>query len=70
LNDLLRPELKGRKLAVDIRPKDVAGLVPGMGRGENFGFARSIAAQQPIWVRGGARIMIPLFRAISDDDGQ
>jgi hypothetical protein len=31
LEDLLRPELKGRKFAVDIRPKDVAGLVPAWG---------------------------------------
>lgn len=50
--DLLRPELKGRKFALDIRPKDVAALVPIWGLEKTLDFARKIAAQQPIWVRG------------------
>jgi len=61
LNDLLRPELKGRKFAVDIRPKDVAGLVPVWGMEKTLDFARKIAAQQPIWVRGGSRIMMSII---------
>ena len=61
LNDLLRPELKGRKFAVDIRPKDVAGLVPAWGLEKTLDFARKIAAQQPIWVRGGARVMMSVI---------
>ncbi len=50
--DLLRPELKGRKFSVDIRPKDLAALVPAWGLEKTLDFARKIAAQQPIWVRG------------------
>jgi ABC-type Fe3+ transport system substrate-binding protein len=61
LNDLLRPELKGRKFAVDIRPKDVAGLVPAWGLEKTLDFARKIAAQQPIWVRGGTRVMMSII---------
>lgn len=55
--DFLRPEFKGRKFAVDIRPKDVAGLVPLWGLEKTLAFARKIAAQEPIWVRGSANIM-------------
>jgi hypothetical protein len=61
MNDLLRPELKGRKFAVDIRPKDVAGLVPAWGLEKTLDFARNIAAQQPIWVRGGARVNMSII---------
>jgi ABC-type Fe3+ transport system substrate-binding protein len=61
LTDLLRPELKGRKFAVDIRPKDVAGLVPAWGLEKTLDFARKIAAQQPIWVRGGARVNMSII---------
>jgi ABC-type Fe3+ transport system substrate-binding protein len=50
--DLLRPELKNRKFALDIRPKDVAALVPVWGLEKTLDFARKLAAQQPIWVRG------------------
>jgi len=61
LEDLLRPELKGRKFAVDIRPKDVAGLVPAWGLEKTLDFARKIAAQQPIWIRGGSRVMLSVI---------
>ena len=50
--ELLRPELKGRKFALDIRPKDVAALVPAWGLEKTLDFARKVAVQQPIWVRG------------------
>jgi len=55
--DLLKPELKGRKFALDVRPKDVAGLVPAWGLEKTLDFARKLAAQEPIWLRGGARTM-------------
>jgi ABC-type Fe3+ transport system substrate-binding protein len=61
LEDLLRPELKGRKFALDIRPKDVAGLVPAWGLEKTVDFARKLAAQQPIWVRGGTRVMASII---------
>jgi ABC-type Fe3+ transport system substrate-binding protein len=55
--DILRPELKGNKFAVDIRPQEVAGLVPAWGLEKTLDFARKIAQQQPLWVRGASRTM-------------
>ena len=55
--DFLRPEFKGKKFAIDIRPKDLAGLVPVWGLEKTLAFARKIAAQEPIWVRGSSNIM-------------
>jgi ABC-type Fe3+ transport system substrate-binding protein len=59
--DLLRPELKGKKFAIDIRPKDIAGLVPAWGLEKTLDFARKIAAQQPIWVRGASRALASMM---------
>jgi iron(III) transport system substrate-binding protein len=48
----LRPELRGRKFLVDVRPLSVANLVPAWGLEKTLDFARKIAEQKPIWVRG------------------
>jgi iron(III) transport system substrate-binding protein len=53
--DLLRPEFKGRKFAVDVRPTEIAELVPAWGLEKTIDFARRIKEQQPIWVRGAIR---------------
>ncbi len=53
--DLLKPEFKGKKFAADIRPTEIAALVPAFGLEKTLDFARKIAAQDPIWVRGGSR---------------
>jgi hypothetical protein len=53
--DILKPEFKGRKFAADIRPTEVAALVPAWGLEKTLDFARKVAAQEPIWVRGGSR---------------
>ncbi len=53
----LEPQFKGRKFIADIRPKDVAALVPAWGLEKTLDFARKLAAQQPVWVRGGARLL-------------
>jgi iron(III) transport system substrate-binding protein len=53
--DILKPEYKGKKFAADIRPTEIAALVPAWGLEKTLDFARKIAAQQPIWVRGGSR---------------
>jgi len=53
--DLLKPEYKGKKFAADIRPTEVAALVPAWGLERTIDFARKIAAQDPMWVRGGSR---------------
>ena len=58
--DLLKPEFKGRKFAADIRPTEIAGLVPAWGVEKTLDYARKIAAQQPIWVRGGSRTLVSI----------
>lgn len=55
--DFLKPEHGGRKLLVDIRPNSIAGLIPAMGLEWVENFARKLAAQQPIWVRGHTRYL-------------
>jgi ABC-type Fe3+ transport system substrate-binding protein len=56
-DDFLRPEHSGRKLLADIRPNSIAGLVPAMGLEWVESYARKLAAQQPIWVRGHTRYL-------------
>ena len=53
--DILKPEFKGKKFAADIRPTEIALLVPAWGLEKTLDFARKLAAQQPVWVRGGSR---------------
>lgn len=53
--DILKPEFKGKKFAADIRPTEIALLVPAWGVEKTLDFARKLAAQQPVWVRGGSR---------------
>jgi iron(III) transport system substrate-binding protein len=72
--DILRPEFKGRKFAVDIRPQELAALVPSWGLEKTLDFSRKLAAHQPIWVRGGTRTLvalgageIPLFLGVNYD---
>ena len=50
--DLLKEEFKGKKFVLDIRPKDIAALVPAWGMEKTVAFARKLAAQEPIWFRG------------------
>ncbi|HWP57886.1 MAG TPA: ABC transporter substrate-binding protein [Candidatus Acidoferrales bacterium] len=66
--DLLRPEFKGKKFASDIRPVGVAALVAAWGLEKTLDFAKRIAAQQPVWVRGHTIVIsavqtgeIPMF---------
>ena len=53
--DILKPEFKGKKFAADIRPTEIALLVPAWGLEKTLDFARKLAAQQPVWVRGASR---------------
>ena len=55
--DFLKPAYKGRKFVLDIRPKDVAALVPAWGLERTLGFAKKLAAQEPIWARGNTRVL-------------
>jgi ABC-type Fe3+ transport system substrate-binding protein len=54
---LLAPELKGRRVLLDVRPTEIARLVPAWGLEKTLDFARKLAAQEPIWVRGGTRTL-------------
>jgi iron(III) transport system substrate-binding protein len=56
--DVLKPEFKGKKFAVDVRSQELASLVPAWGLDKVLDFARKLAAQQPIWVRGGTRELV------------
>ena len=58
--DFLKPELKGRKFMADIRPSSVAALVPAWGLERTLEFSRKLAAQEPVWVRGGTRAITQL----------
>lgn len=53
--EFLRPDLKGKKFLVDIRPQGFAALAAGLGEKWALEYAEKIAAQEPIWVRGQTR---------------
>ena len=53
--DLLKPEFKKRKFSLDIRPGGIATLIPAWGLDRTVEFARRLASQDPIWVRGDPR---------------
>ena len=66
--DMLKPEWKGRKFGLDIRPQELAALVPAWGLEKTLDYARKIAAQEPIWARNATRSLtgiaageIPLY---------
>ncbi|MBI2985377.1 MAG: ABC transporter substrate-binding protein [Deltaproteobacteria bacterium] len=54
--DMLKPEFKGRKFITDIRPQNLASLVPAWGLEKTLDYARKIAAQEPVWGRGPSRM--------------
>jgi len=55
--DFLKPDLKGRKFLIDIRPHGMVSLVPGLGEGWVKNYASRLKDQEPIWVRGYARAL-------------
>src|SRR5215471_3081673 len=56
--DVLKPEWRGRKFAIDVNPLEVAALVPAWGLEKTLEYARKIAAQQPAWIQGSsARVL-------------
>lgn len=57
LEDVLRPEFKGRKFIVDVRPHCMAGLMATMGEEWVVNYARKIKEQEPVWVRGNTRAL-------------
>jgi ABC-type Fe3+ transport system substrate-binding protein len=59
--DFLKPEFKDRKLATDVRPKNLAALVPAWGLEKTVAYAKRLAAQNPVWLRGDAQIVTYLM---------
>ncbi len=55
--DFLKPQFKGRKFIAEIRGQYIATLIPAWGLEKTAQFAKAMAAQQPIWVRGVARAL-------------
>ncbi len=53
--DFLKPEFKGKKFVVDIRPNLETVMAAGAGEAWMIDYAKKIAAQQPVWVRGQTR---------------
>lgn len=53
--DFLKPEFKGKKFMVDIRPLGFAALAAGLGEQWAVDYAGKIAAQEPVWIRGQSR---------------
>jgi iron(III) transport system substrate-binding protein len=60
-DDFLKPEFKGKKFLADIRPFALACLVPLWGLEKTLEFARKLAAQEPIWVRGASRLIVAMI---------
>jgi ABC-type Fe3+ transport system substrate-binding protein len=53
--DFVKPDFKGKKFLVDIRPIGFAALAAGLGEKWVIDYAKRIAAQDPVWVRGQSR---------------
>ena len=56
--EYLKAEFKGKKFVADIRPTEIAAIVPAWGLEKTVDFARKLAAQQPVWVRGASRGLV------------
>jgi iron(III) transport system substrate-binding protein len=59
--DFLKPEFKGKKFAVDVIPRGIASLVPAWGLEKTVDYARRLAAQEPVWVRGISRTLVSMI---------
>ena len=55
--DFLRPEFKGRKFMMDIRPHGFGSMAAGLGIEWVQNYARKLKEQEPIWVRGYSRTL-------------
>ena len=55
--DFLKPEFKGRKFIVDIRPYCIAALVSALGDEWVKNYAAKLKDQQPVWSRGQTRAL-------------
>jgi ABC-type Fe3+ transport system substrate-binding protein len=53
----LKQEFRDKKIATDVRSVMFAALVPAWGLEKTLDFAKKLAAQKPIWLRGVSRII-------------
>src|SRR5262245_29280646 len=60
-DEFLKPEFRDKKLGTDVRPKNIAALVPAWGLEKTLDYAKKLAAQNPIWLRGDAQIVTYLM---------
>jgi ABC-type Fe3+ transport system substrate-binding protein len=58
--DFTKPEFKGKKFVLDIRPLPLGMLVPALGIEKVIELAKQYRAQEPIWGRGHTRLMASL----------
>jgi ABC-type Fe3+ transport system substrate-binding protein len=56
-DDFLNPEFKKRKFVVDLRPHPYTAMVPLLGLDWVLQYCRKLAAQDPVWFRGQARVL-------------
>src|SRR4029434_6324354 len=63
--DFLKPELKGKKFLVDIRPFHYQSFAAGAGEEWMLDYAQKIAAQDPVWIRGASRSLTSVAAAYS-----
>ncbi|MBI2986189.1 MAG: ABC transporter substrate-binding protein [Deltaproteobacteria bacterium] len=59
--DFLKPEFKGRKFIVDVRPLNYTSMAAGAGEEWMASYARKIATQQPVWLRGQTRALTSIL---------
>jgi ABC-type Fe3+ transport system substrate-binding protein len=59
--DFLKPEFRGKKFVLDIRPVPLGMLVPAWGLEKMVDFAKKLGAQQPVWGRGHTRVMASIL---------
>jgi hypothetical protein len=55
--DFLKPELKGRKFLVDVRPHGLTPLAVGLGEDWLVKYAQGLKRQEPIWFRSQTTAM-------------
>ena len=55
--DFLKPEFKGRKFMMDIRPHGFGSMAAGLGIEWVQNYARKLKEQEPVWVRGYSRTL-------------
>ncbi len=55
--DFLKQEFKGRKFVVDLRPHPYTAMIPLLGVDWVLEYCKKLAAQEPVWFRGQARVL-------------